>query len=529
MFYQLNKYGKVGLIAILVVFTLGSCKKQLNDGPIDSTYGEKFWTSQRSVEQATLAMYGQLRACLRAYPDYNLNEPSHFIFGDLVSGLFLPSKAGDTFIDYGLKAVNTVASKPWNFSYVPYGESVVHDWSRFYQLIAQANLVVKNVPVMPTSLFGSEEVKNKYLGEALFMRAYAYFYMIRVWGDPVYVSDTYDDVDYGNIPPIARSAETEVIDKCLVDLQKAASYLTFVGGDPSQSIRANNGSIYALMAHMSAWKKDYDKAHEYCQKVINEGGYSLENINTYNDIWKGQVSSENIFEISMLFDANDPNFNAGNSWAEATFSGFAHFLKGDVINKERSSCWISPANALFDQELFDTTVDARYSKIASYQIPSGGDVAGYMLLKYTNFMYQSPETETRPYINNNLVLFRLADIILLNAEALAFKGDLAGAVQNIAKTEDRAGITNYQAITTTDDMIDEVIRERGRELIGEGQWFYDLIRTQEKLDWLGRVGYPSNRVTPAAKGYYWPVNMSTLFPYNNLLTQNPYWSANLGK
>jgi hypothetical protein len=522
----LIKYTRA-IIALAAIAVFCSCNKQLNEGPITATYGEKFWTSQRSAEQATLAMYGQLRACLRATPANNLNEPSHFIFGDLVSGLFLPS-AGDVFVGYGLKAVNTVASKPWNFSYVPYGENILHDWSRFYQLIAQANLVLREVPKMPASLFASQEVKNRYLGEAYFVRAYAYFYIMRVWGDPVYVSTTYDDVDYGQIPPIARTRETIVIDSSLADLELAAGFLSYASSN-AQVTRASKGAVYALAAHLSAWKKDYDKTDLYCKKVITEGGYSLEGISTYSNIWKGLSSRENIFEVSTLYNANDPNFGTGSAWSEATFNAYGHFLKGTLVDNQRNSCWISPANGLFDQELFDTTKDARYKKIASYQLASGGDQAGYMLLKYTNFIYQSPDNRSNPYINNNLVLFRLSDIMLLDAEALASKGNLAAATALIKQTEDRAGITDYQTVTTANDMLDEIIRERGREFIGEGSWFYDLIRTEEKLGWLVKVGYPSGRVTTTAKGYYWPLNMTTLFPLNNLLTQNPYWSANIGK
>lgn len=528
MFSKYIKYGKTGLSLLFGFLILSSCNKQLNDGPINSTYGEKFWKSEKSVQQATLAMYGQLRSCLRFAPGENLGEPAHFVFGDLVAGVFLPASA-DVFLNYGLRAQPTASSKAWNFSYVPYGESAVHDWSRFYQLIAQANLIMKQVPEMPLELFSSEAMRDRYVAEALFMRAYAYFYMIRVWGDPVYVSDTYDDVDYGNIPPIARSAENIVIDRCLADLEKAATTLAYTGGDPAQVTKASKGSVYALMAHMAAWKKDFDKTDEYCKKVINEGGYSLENISTYNNIWKGMSSRENIWEVAMQYNANDPNFLAGNAWAEATFNGFAHFLKGAIIDNRRVSCWIAPAGGLFDRELFDTAKDARYRKIASYQLAIGGDQAGYMLTKYTNFIYQSPDAKRNPYINNNMVLLRLSDIILLDAEALAYKGNLAGAAALVKQTEDRAGITNYQTVTRADDMIDEVIRERGRELIGEGTWYYDLIRTEEKLGWLVKIGYPSNRVTPAAKGYYWPLNMTTLFPLNNLLTQNPYWSANLGR
>lgn len=519
-----KKYGFFNYIIPLIAgigFFTASCKKDLYQGPISSTYSSKFWTSKEAAEQSTLAMYGQLRACLRNAPAYNKGEASHFVFGDLVTGVFLPAH-DDVFLSYSLKASLT---PPFNFSYVPYGEGSLQNWSRFYQLIAQANLVLQNVPKMPASLFANENMRNNYLGEALFMRAYAYFYIIRVWGDPVFVTQTYDDVDYGRIQPLARTPEAKVLDSCLTDLKKAASYLNYAGGDLTKSIRANRGSTEALIAHMYAWKHQYDSAHVYCQKVINNGGYSLEPMSSYTNIWKGQSSNESIFELSMQYNANDPNFKGQGDWAEAQFDCFATFLKDDIVDSKKKSCWIAPIGGLLDNTLFDTAKDARYRSVIRKVAASGGDNAGYMLLKYTNFAYQSPDTKTYPYLNNNLVLFRLSDIYLLDAEAQAYLNNLSGAAAALAATENRAGISSYRNPASSYDMIDEVVMERGRELIGEGQWFYDLIRTEPTQGWLEYVGYPADRVNATNKGYYWPLDMTALFPYDNLLTQNPWWAA----
>jgi starch-binding outer membrane protein, SusD/RagB family len=513
---------KITSLLIVICFTGASCKKYIDQGPITSTYGTEFWTSQTSVEQATLAMYGQLRSCLRyTSPDgVDHGEPSIFINGDLVAGTFAVAK-GDVFLPYGLKASN---NPPWNFSYVPYWAPVLQNWSRFYQLIAQCNLILQNVPEMPTSLFTNESTRNAYIAEALFMRAYTYFYITRIWGDPVFVTKSYNDADYGNIPPLARTPESIVLDSCIADLKKASANLNFAGGDPTKAIRANKGSVYALLAHIYEWKHDYANAHLACQEVINNGGYSLEPMATYKNIWKGQSSQESIFEISMKYNSNDPNFSNGGNWAEANFDCFGTFLKGPIVSNQKSDCWISPKGGLIDQ-LMDTANDARYKAILSYVPASGGDVAGYMLLKYTNFAFQKPETKTLPYIDNDLVLFRLSDIYLLDAEALASTGDLAGAAADLAKTEDRAGITSYQNPTNQYDMLDEVVMERFRELIGEGQWFYDLIRTEPTQGWLEYVGYPGDRVNVTNKGYYWPLDMGTLFPQDKLLTQNPWWAT----
>jgi len=503
---------KYRLIAVLLLLTaLASCRKYIYQAPINSTYSARFWTSQTSVEQAATAMYGQLRSCVR-------NNASHFINGDLTAGTFLPNSGQWNYAS--LRASN---NPPFNFSYVPYLEGTLQNWSRFYQLIAQANLILRNVPGMPSSAFSAESVREGYIAEALFMRAYTYFYMTRIWGDPVYVTSTYDNVDYGNIPPLARTPEAAVLDSCIRDLKVAAAGLSFSGGDPTKAIRANKGSVYALIGHIYAWKHQYDSAHAYCQKVITDGGYSLEPMSSYKNIWNGQSSEESIFELPMTYNYSDPNFTSQNDWAEAQFSFFGTFLKGPLTGNQNSTCWIAPQGGILDQ-IFDTA-DARYKTILQTVPASGGDLAGHMLLKYTNFLYQQPNTKTLPYINNDLVLLRLADIYLLDAEALTNLGDLGGAAADLAMTEGRAGITSYQNPTNQYDMLDEVVAERGRELAGEGQWYYDLIRTESTQGWLEYVGYLGARVTADSKGYYWPLDMKTLFPQDNLLVQNPWWAS----
>lgn len=509
-----STYTITGTLLFILSMAATSCRKQLYSAPISSTYSSEFWTSQTAVEEATVAMYGQLRTCLRM-------DNAHFIFGDLTTGSFLPTSG-----QWNLAQIEADHNPPFNFSYVPYRESSLKNWSRFYQLIAQANLILQYVPKMSSAYFSSESIRNGYIAEAKFMRAYAYFYMIRVWGDPVFVTSTYNDVDYGNIPALARTPEKTVLDSCLLDLKQAAAALSYTGGDFSKNIRTSKAADYALIAHIYAWQHNYDSAHAYCQSIIQHGGYSLEPMTSYTNIWKGESSAESIFELAMQYSADDPNFKGQGDWAEAQFSFFGIFLKGSIVDNQTSSAWISPLGGLFDHTLFDTASDARYHAAFSRQAASSNDKAGYMMLKYTNFNYQSPDSKSYPYISNNLILFRLSDIYLLDAEALAYKNDLTGAAADLAMTEDRAGITNYQDIDNSYDMIDEVVIERGRELIGEGQWFYDLIRTEYTQNWLEYVGYPAARVTTDQKGYYWPLDIATLFPYDNLLTQNPYWSAN---
>lgn len=502
--YSLLKCMIPCLIAIAMLGS--SCKKYIDQKPITSTYGEEFWKSGQSANQASLAMYNLLRSSFRM-------DQSYFILGDLTAGVFQV----DYPTQWNLMPIGT--HNPWggnfDFSYVPYLEASLQNWSRFYQVIAQCNLVLENVPKMDDALFASVNEKNSYLGEALFMKAYTYFYMTRVWGDPVYVTGTYNDVDYGKIPPIARTPEKQVLDSCIANLKEASALLDFVDGNPSKSIRANKGAVYALLAHIYAWRHDYTNAHLACIEVIDKGGYELEPMDSYKDIWKGKSSSENIWEMSMTYHQSDAS--------ESSLDFFGIFLKGTIVDNRKSRSWLINAGGEIDA-LFDTTKDLRAKQVL--KLVDGNDLAakGYLLTKYTNFNYITPETKSGAYLNNNLVIFRLSDIILLDAEALASTGDLEGARARLKLTEERAGIDNYKSPTTQYDIMDEIVLERGRELIGEGKWFYDLIRTNEKQGWLEWVGYQPEKLTPDMKGYYWPLDMAKLFPQDNLLTQNPYWA-----
>jgi hypothetical protein len=249
---------------------------------------------------------------------------------------------------------------------------------------------------------------------------------------------------------------------------------------------------------------------------------------TYKNIWNGQSSLESIFEIPMNYSANDPNFQSGSANAEAQFGFFGTWLKGSIVQNVNSNCWIAPQGGLVDQVLFDTTNDMRYHTVFVNMTGSNGDPAGYMMTKYANFLFQQPSNSQYPYINNSLVLIRLSDIILLDAEALAYQNQLGSAANMLSQTEQRAGISSYLSPPASQSgMIDSVVAERGRELIGEGQWFYDLIRTNPTQHWLeNELGYPAARVDTTKKGYYWPLNLATLFPQDNLLTQNPWWAFN---
>ena len=100
------------LLLAVIIITGISCKKFIYDPPITTTYGSKFWVSEKAVDQSTLAMYVQLRNGLKS-------SASHFIFGDLTTDVFHCAYNAD----WTLNAVKAGNNPPFFF--------IGRFWTRF--------------------------------------------------------------------------------------------------------------------------------------------------------------------------------------------------------------------------------------------------------------------------------------------------------------------------------------------------------------------------------------------------------------
>ena len=482
---------KKAVLVLLVAATIfASCKKYINLEPEDATYDQVFWTTGTNVEKAVSGAYGLLRDALR-------DSRSHFIFGDFTTEEFLRGS------DYWNYASLSFTGRN-QYSYAPYLEGSLWDWTRFYALVNQCHLIIENTPKIQDSKFNGGQVsKNQLLGEGHFLRAYSYFYMTRVWGDPVLTKESVKDPL--NIQPVARSKEQEALDFCIEDLKQASALMLFNKGTSRERIRADKGAALALLAHVYAWKHDYANTKKYCDSVILQGGYSLEPINSYGQIWNGS-SDESIFELFMKYT------QAGN---ESTSGFFNVFLFEPTADKGVNSAWA--ANVEHVHEVFDTTrQDDRRGKIF---IRGQG---GTMLSKYANINHYDANRPDAYVVDNNLVLLRLADIHLLKAEANVKLNDENGARDEVNKIRLRANASLLLPGDRCD--MDTVFRERRKEMYGEGCIAYDNIRMiLTNPDYLNALPDPYNQERVAKKGYYWPLNMRALLPQNALLTQNEWW------
>ena len=170
-------------ITLLLVYTLAgsSCKKILEQTPKNSTYDEVFWKTARDYKSALAGNYSLLRDALT---DKNNR---YYMYGDAIAkNYFTIDYTGD-----GLEGIQN-----GNFTF-KYNVTSLGDWTKFFKTITMSNLILDKISKASDADFSDEEniprFKNKIKGQALFLRAFTYFEMTRVWGDVPLITEAYDD------------------------------------------------------------------------------------------------------------------------------------------------------------------------------------------------------------------------------------------------------------------------------------------------------------------------------------------------
>jgi hypothetical protein len=276
---------------------------------------------------------------------------------------------------------------------------------------------------------------------------------------------------------------------------------------PDRVVRADKGAVYALLAHIYAWKGDYDKCNSACDSVIGSGAYSYVDRQNYLSIYQGQ-SGESIFEIAQN------NLSEGLT-VGASISGMtlvAPYITNPVPQWQLNTSTIG--------SLFYDASDLRYQQ-AFVNFPGN-----FMeCIKYSTIQNVNSNTAYAVALNN-IVVFRLSDIALLKAEALAARAtpDYAGSLAIVNDIRSRAGLTTPLVGITGHALLDTVTAERGRELFLEGHRYYDLVRQARNT---GTIQFPNISAGEYAAGKnYWPIDPS-LFLTNVNLVQTPFWQGRL--
>jgi len=344
-------------------------------------------------------------------------------------------------------------------------------WYTIFRVVNRANHVIAKVPALDNKLI-SDTRKNAYSGEAYFLRALAFFDLARTWGNVPLVLTPASGPD--DVKGIKQSNQAAVYAQVEQDLLKAETLLP----DGINRNRVTKSTVYAFLARLYLYAKQYDKAETYASKIIGNGNYSLIDWNTFI---ANKATTESIFELQ--YTTADPSSHYG-SWSS--------------VNYRNQFC---PTAALYSL-LQDPAV--------------GGDrkvlVKDISTSQITNYFTQQLYWRTNG--DNPTYVFRLAEQYLIRAEARASKAtpDLTGALADLNAVRKRANVVLSDA-GTGEALITAILAERRVEFALEPQRWYDLVRTKTAS---GKLG-----LTDTTK-YIYPI------PYNDLaadpdLVQNPLY------
>jgi starch-binding outer membrane protein, SusD/RagB family len=509
----------ISLTLIICLFGTLSCTDILNQEPASITHPAIFWVNQTNAEQGLAGAYGLFKNAITS-------QASWFYWGELPGMTFMNSRSWIS--DYIEGSGNYI---------LPY-KNDTQDWKRFYRAANWAVTIEAKVNEMPDDLFTSKTEKNRIMGEAAFVRAISYFWLARIWGDVPIVKESIETsgqliTQDGYIARVPRSNELKVLDYSLEAANKAIDLLTYsTPADARWAITANKASAEALKAHITLWYASRDKDNNKMIQesiaattaVINNSGAALINYVSegqegFDKMCIGQ-SKTGLFEINFSVAQNESYriANDDGSHTELTLN----YPIWKTVNKGGSP--------YFDPDFYGNNVVASDNdrvddvrKTLFFNDYASGDEYVAFLLKYS---HTSPDVTVKdPYANfseSNILIFRLADMYLLRAEANTRLGNMGAAVADMNLIRSKANVPDYTGTTDRQSLMKAIFDERAIELVGEGHSAYDRIRMDyyyEGVSWMNQ-----SRIT--RKGYFWPV-LPSIISIDPSIVQTEFWKGKL--
>jgi hypothetical protein len=319
-------------------------------------------------------------------------------------------------------------------------------WNSPYKIIYQLNTIEENVP---TSTGITANTKNSLLGEAKFLRALLYFYLVNLYGDVPYVNST----SWAETARTPRTPQAEVYRNLINDLLSAQATLAddFSAGG-GEKIRANRWAATALLARCYLYQSQWDKAEIEATKIITQNQFKLSN--TLNGVFE-----KNSQEAILQWNANTkfPPFNVTSEgmMINPYLFGQPQFrLSETLVNDfepgdQRRTAWIKST----------TYLGQNYDCPNKYKLGPG---------------MGSPNATATEYYT----VLRLAEQYLIRAESRAYLNKLTNAIDDVNMIRKRAGLSDLPYSLNQTQILAAIAQERRVEFFAEwGHRWLDLKRT----------------------------------------------------
>lgn len=478
----------------LAVAVMSGCSKYLDKTPPDKINSENYWQTANDAVAGINGAYQPLQ-----WPKlYNLRMWTTDIWaGNSITG------AGG-----GTDGIETQDIS--NFVTATDNAAALDIWRGPAPGILRCNMVLQKVPAIQMD----ENLKNRVLGEAHFLRANYYFILVRLFGDVPLLTQPQTPQD--DLRPV-RTSKDKVYELIVQDLTSAIALLpareSYTGADVG---RASKGAAAGLLAKVYLTMGNYQKTAELCQQVTTLG-YTLNK--NYSDNFNPQTknSLESLFEVQYYGKTNYSFWDNENqaSWV-STFMGprNSNMVAGAYGWNQPTQEFVS-AYEPDDKRKNQTVLYNGCPDFDGMKYNATWSVTGYNVRKFLVSKSVSVDYNTNPA---NWVVLRYADVLLMQAEALNELGQTAAAETPLNAVRARAGLPEVHGLPK-DAFREKVLHERRMELAFEGERWFDLVRVKQGqygLDFLHAIG----KVNATSKHLLLPIPQKERDANPNL-TQNP--------
>ncbi len=374
-------------------------------------------------------------------------------------------------------------------------------WNKGFTGIYRANLVLQKAGEAGGL---SDTFKARTIAEAKFLRAYFYFDLVRLFGNvPLITNVLSADEIYTQI----QNPASEVYTQIEQDLKDAKGTFELPSTLPPDELgRITQGAVTALLGKVILYQNDDSRMLEagtIFEEVINSGVYALEP--NFANIFRqdNEFGIESVFEIQYSGNQRGGWGNFGNGTEgnyDVQFMGMRDYV-GPFYSVGYGFCPVSEklVSAMQNDPRFEhTIIDANdlLDQGASYS--KGYQDTGYFIRKYAG-LQQDQATDGEVALNwaYNYREIRLADVLLMAAEAYSRSGNDGFAKEYLNQVRTRAGLP-LLLTTSGPDLLEAIYHERQMELATEGHRFFDLVRTGQATTELGDQGFMAgkNEVLP---------------------------------
>jgi len=443
------------ILVLCFAGTLSSCKEWLEVYPQNNQVSDSYWSSKEDVEAVINSGYFYLR---------NMVQTSLIPWGELRAGCIY-SRNGNVLQDFRVKSTN----------------ETICNWGELYQIINVANSVIANAErVQKKDNTYKIPVMKAHQAEALFLRALCYFYIVRNWRDAPLILTPYETD--ANTFQVAKSSEAELIAQIKLDLTTAinsgATKEYYEVAWESKG-RATKWAMYALMADVCLWSEDYPTAIQYCNGILNaQTTFCPKFLSTpthaaWFSMFNPGNSNESIFEIQWNYE--NYQTNSLPVLFDNTATGRVYEYTPRMLSDFNTEYSYTQDNQL---EAVRTMFGGYYvSDVFGYESATNGFVWKYCGSKIAG------DKRTSNHYDPHFILYRVADVVLMKAEALVLNSSDSTAwdtaVKLINQVRKRSNLEErYVEISETSEetMLEYILYERKMELAAEGKYWYDLLR-----------------------------------------------------